>query len=217
MNLTELAKRLEDVLTEYQDAIAEQRQMEKAAEALARQVNDRISEERSADAERTALLKRKCENSPRDELLQIVSKLDQVDQQSAKTSTSSWLRFYRGGAGQETLTNEERRRLERRRRELEMECALTPATDSEIEILTLQRKTYAPSPVEQQEAAQIGRLLTEAHNLALAAQNQLQDALGEFDEAMKPLRWSLRLDEADRTVERPYRAALDALDAVMRA
>ena len=35
MNLTELAKRLEDVLTEYQDAIAEQRQMEKAAEAQA--------------------------------------------------------------------------------------------------------------------------------------------------------------------------------------
>lgn len=217
MNLTEIAKRLEDVLTEYQDAIAEQRQMEKAAEALARQVNSRISEERSADAERTALLKRKCENSPRAELLQIVSKLDQVDQQSAETSTSSWLRFYRGGAGQETLTNEERRRLERRRRELETECALAPATDAEFELLTLTRKTYEPSPVERQEAARIGRQLTEAHNLALAAQNQLQDALGEFDEAMKPLRWSLRLDEADRTVERPYMAGLDALNAVMRA
>lgn len=217
MSITECAKRLEDVLTEYQDAIAEQRQMEKAAEALARHVNDRISAERSADAERTALLKRKCENSPRAELLQIVSKLDQVDQQSAETSASSWLRFYRGGAGQETLTNEERRRLERRRRELETECALTPATDSEIEILTLQRKTYAPSPVERQEAAQAASRLDEAHRLVAEARRELQAALSEMEAAVKPIRLLLTPDEINRATDRPYRAARDALDAVTRA
>ena len=214
MKLSDLSERLEQAVNEYKDAIAELNQAEKTAETLARAIRDRLDNEREADRQRAAQLEKQCENSPRCELRRIIERLDAADQQAQENSTSSWLRHYRGGGGQEVISKDERDRLERRKRDLERAVVMLPPTAAESELAALSIREYTPTDQEKKEAAQAASSLTEAYQLTRAARDELQAALEAFDEAVKPLRWSLRPDEADRVIERPYQTAQAALDKI---
>ena len=200
-------------MTEYTDLLAELSAAEAQAEKLAREINARMSEERAQDQKRIDKLKNALADSPRVEFARIVEQLDADDK--PETPLEFQLRQYGHQVGHGRLHPDERKRLEKRKRELERMVLFEPPTPEETELSRLERKQYAPTDEETKAAAASKAALDEAHTLEKETRDELRAALADLDEALKPIRQQLTHDGIELT-ERAYKSALEAVERIAR-
>lgn len=213
MKLCDQAQRLGEALTEYTDLLAELSAAEAQAEKLAREINTRMSEERAQDQKRIDKLKKALADSPRVEYARIVEKLDEDSQD--ENMAEYWMRQYGHAGGKNRLYPDERKRLEKRKREIERMVLFEPPTPEESELSLLERKQYKPTVTETKAAAASKAALDEAHTLEKETRDELRAALTDLDEALKPIRQQLTLDGIELT-ERAYRSAMEAVERIAR-
>ncbi len=213
MEIAEQAQRLGDALTEYTDLLAELSAAEAQAEKLAREINARMSEERAQDQKRIDKLKKALADSPRVEFARIVEQLDADDK--PETPLEFQLRQYGHQVGHGRLHHDERKRLEKRKREIERMVLFEPPTPEESELSLLERKQYKPTVTETKAAAASSGALNEASSLLKAARDELRAALADLDEALKPIRQQLTLDGIELT-ERACESAMSAVERIAR-
>lgn len=127
----------------YLKALEELQHAEREAKSIKNNVDNRINDERGADAMVIADLEKRLYNTPREELRRIT---EQINNAKPETDTQYWVNYYRKATG--ALHDNEVEKLKKRSEALKNNIALIPFSDEERELHDLRSKRYNLTPAE---------------------------------------------------------------------
>lgn len=171
---------VEDAYVEYKEVLNVYKKNGSEAAALCQEIISRITGEKCNDIDEIKRIEKSLsDDNPRVQLEKINKQLAEADKiQKPENDAVYWLRQYQGVGG--ALHDSDRKKLEKKREQLERESALYPAEPGEHELFNLKKKTYEATGDEREK-------LTESEQKVKSAYQAVCDRRSDVHEALKKL------------------------------